>query len=238
MSDAWFFADPLPAAGDEAALDQREARHAGGARRLAAGDAITLFDGRGQIARAGIMEAARKRVCYRVNSREEQPPPWPRVHLAAALPKGDRQAIMLGMATQLGMASFTPLTCARSVVRASSGFADRAQRVMLEACKQSRRAWLPVVHGPASPVEVIAAADAMTLVAHPDGRPLREVMREDSMASATVLIGPEGGFAEAELAAMDDAAGAQRIALGESILRIETAAVATIAAIMLVAHRG
>lgn len=222
----------LPAIGETAELDPAEARHAQAARRLKAGDAVTLFNGQGDIGEALINEIARqgRLVHVEVRATATQPPPNPAIHLAAALPKGDRQATLLSMATQLGMASFTPLQCERSVASGEgSSFHERSLRVCIEACKQSRRAHLPDIHEAMTPAHAASHAkklDAVALVAHPGGQSPAHAAPVG--APLLLLIGPEGGWTDNETAAMA-ANGAKTVTLGDGILRIETAAIAMLA---------
>lgn len=162
----------------------------------------------------------------------------PRIELAASLPKGDRLSTMLDMATQLGIASFTPLKCDFSVVTLERKRQDptvRWNRIMLEACKQSRRASLPAIEEQATPTEVIerAATEGATIVVgDASGRPPAELF--SGVEHVVVLVGPEGGFSPAEesmLTEASDAGRLHRIAIGRGVLRVEAAATAMLAAI-------
>lgn len=231
MNEPLFFSATLPAAGETVTLTGEEAQHAAGARRLRGGDTLWLFDGQGGLARTALLALDKRgrSVELRIEERHNAPPPARRVHLACALPKGDRQAVLLDMATQLGMTDFTPLACERSVVTAGEHSAERWARVCLGACKQSRRLFLPRLHPAAAPATL--TLDGAALLAHPDGAPLASVI-PGTTAPVTAVIGPEGGFTEAELQALE-AAGATRVSLGTAILRIEAAAVALLAAVQL-----
>lgn len=227
----WFYMPQLPQVGETAALDAREAKHATGARRLGVGDDVCVFDGMGNIAHARITSATGREVALEVNRIEQQSPPAPSVHLAAALPKGDRQGVLLSMATQLGMSAFTPLHCARSIVKPGAAFAERAQRIFIESCKQSRRAHLPASHesaGVAALANQAAARGEALILAHPGGRPAGPALREAAATASHVLllVGPEGGFTEQEVAAVGPAS---VVGLGAGVLRVETAAVALLA---------
>jgi len=230
MSEPLFFFETLPEVGQTLVLTGEEAQHAAGARRLGSGDTLSLFDGRGTQVRAELLALDKRgrSIELRVVARREAPPPQP-LHLMCALPKGDRQAVLLDMATQLGITDFTPLVCDRSVVMAGEQRAGRWARICLGACKQSRRLFLPRLHPPASPGTI--ALRGAALLAHPDGVALRTALPEAS-AGLTILIGPEGGFTDPELHALE-VAGARRVSLGAGILRIETAAVALLAATQL-----
>ena len=236
MIEPLFYSEQLAEAGATVTLAGDEAHHAIASRRLKVGDMLWLFDGRGTIARAAItgIGARRREIALRVEERRTEPPPKPPIHLACALPKGDRQAVLLDMATQLGMAGFTPLLCERSVVKPVGGALGRWRRICLEACKQSRRLHLPEIREAATPAEAAARAAAegrRVLIAHPSGERIGQVVAVAD-PGMTLLIGPEGGFAEKEVAqALSH--GARPVSLGPAILRIETAAVALLATVAL-----
>jgi 16S rRNA (uracil1498-N3)-methyltransferase len=224
----WFYHPHELVEGARVQLDPEEARHASGARRLQSGEVVCLFDGLGRVARATIagIGARGREVEVELGDVERVVPPQPVVHLASALPKGDRQSVMLDMATQLGMASFAPLQCERSIVKASAHASERWRRICVEACKQSRRAYLPKILPAVSLATAIHDADHTVWLARPGGEePARELDQAESMEQITILVGPEGGFTEAE-AEKAQAAGAVAVSLGDGILRIETAAVA------------
>ncbi len=226
-----FYCPDLPeVVGSRTALTGDEAAHALSARRLQVHDDIGLFDGHGTAARAVVtaVDRRRKTLEAKLTERRRMPAPRPAVHLACALPKGDRQHVLLDMATQLGMVRFTPLLCARGVVKPNPNTLDRLRRICLEACKQSRRFYLPEIDAPLTPRELArASAPGSLWIAHPatDAVPLSTVAGSNTL---TLMIGPEGGFTDEEVREAI-AAGARPFSLGPAILRIETAAVAALA---------
>jgi len=241
MAEPLFYSEHLADPGATLTLAGDEARHATASRRLQVGETLWLFDGRGSLVRATLLHiTARGRTLdLRIEERRVEPPPKPAIHLACALPKGDRQGTLLDMATQLGMTEFTPLACERSVVRPGANSAERWWRICLEACKQSRRPYLPILHASATPLEMMAReADRANSVwiAHPSATAVAvsRAVEQNASADVTILVGPEGGFTEDEVA-RTIGAGARQIALGTAILRIETAAVALVAAFSLAA---
>jgi 16S rRNA (uracil1498-N3)-methyltransferase len=239
MSEPLFYAEHLADPGVTLTLTGDEARHATASRRLQVGETLWLFDGRGGLARAILLDITTRgrALDLRIEERRAEPPPKPAIHLACALPKGDRQGTLLDMVTQLGIAEFTPLACERSVVKPGANSAERWRRICLEACKQSRRSYLPILHPSATPEEIVAQEAGRTntvWIAHPSAVAVAvsRAVEKNNSADVTILVGPEGGFTEQEVE-RTTGAGAQPIALGAAILRIETAAVALVAAFSL-----
>jgi 16S rRNA (uracil1498-N3)-methyltransferase len=178
--------------------------------RLRAGEELTVSDGLGGWRRCRFGAALDP-----VGDVEHDPRPSPDVTVAFAVVKGQRPEWAVQKLTEIGVDRIVPLITARSVVRwpvgAGSGHLGRLRRVAREAAMQSRRAWLPVIGDVATFADV--AAEAGAALAHPDGD-------APSLARPMVLVGPEGGWDDAELGA-----GLPRVRLGAHVLRTETAAV-------------
>ena len=156
---------------------------------------------------------------------EREAQPSPEVTVAFAVVKGQRPEWAVQKLTEIGVDRIVPLLTARSVVRwpvgGASGHLGRLRRVAREAAMQSRRTWLPEISDVAD-FATVAAQEGAAL-AHPEGD-------APSLAHPTVLIGPEGGWDDAELAA-----GLPRVTLGAHVLRTETAAL--VAGVLLCAIR-
>jgi 16S rRNA (uracil1498-N3)-methyltransferase len=241
MSESLFYSEHLADPGATLTLTGDEAHHAATSRRLKVGDTLWLFDGRGGLVRTTLLHITARggALNLRVEERRTELPPKPAIHLACALPKGNRQSTLLDMATQLGITDFTPLVCERSVVKPGANSAERWRRICLEACKQSRRPYLPILHASATPQEMVAreAGRANTVwIAHPSAAAVAvsRAVEQNASADVTILVGPEGGFTEQEVE-RTTGGGAQPITLGAAILRIETAAAALVAAFSLAA---
>jgi 16S rRNA (uracil1498-N3)-methyltransferase len=232
MAAPWFFVAELPAAGGAWRLSRDEARHALGSKRLAAGDPVVLFDGRGGVAEAAL-GAARDRdgsVPVEVRRVRRDLPSGRRVHLLTALPKGDRLATLVDMTAQLGVASVTPIRFERSVVGETLARSERMRRIQIEACKQSRCPWLPELREERALGELVAerwSADRPLLVCDALGDPIASLGARLGN-EVTVCVGPEGGLTDAERDALS-AAGAVLAALAATVLRIETAATVAVA---------
>ena len=156
---------------------------------------------------------------------ERVPRPAPEVAVAFAIVKGERPEWAVQKLTEIGVDRIVPMLTARSVVRwplGEGGQVTRLRRVAREAAVQSRRVWLPVVEG-MTPVEAVMGEPGAAL-AHAGGTP-------PALDRPTLLVGPEGGWDDAELAAAPALVG-----LGPSVLRTETAA--TVAGALLCALRA
>jgi 16S rRNA (uracil1498-N3)-methyltransferase len=163
-----------------------------------------------------------------VARRPALPEPQCAVTLFAAVLKGERFDWLLQKATELGVAAIQPVTTRRTVRKvdpSDRGALERWHRIVTEAAEQSGRGRIPLLHAPAALAECDRAEYHSVLVAH-EGVRARTIA--DSIGreypSVALLIGPEGGFAEEEVADLA-ASGAIPVSLGPRILRAETAAI-------------
>lgn len=235
-SPPWFY---FPFDGIEAesiTLSGAEVNHILGARRLQEGDQLVLMNGRGELAHCMLQAAdkRKKRVTLRVTLVAQVEPPIRSLSLACALPKGDRLSTLLDMASQIGITRFQPLTFERSVSRWSGKLKTRCTRIAIEAAKQSKRAWVPEIGDCLSYSQWLEADtrySALTLLADQYGCALQSHQTAiESATHITLIVGPEGGLTEQELA-LAKSNNIASIRLAEPILRIETAAIAGLAAI-------
>ncbi|MFN3949560.1 16S rRNA (uracil(1498)-N(3))-methyltransferase [Microbacterium sp.] len=219
--------------GDAVSLTGAEAHHAAAVRRVRVDEAVTLGDGRGVWLDAVVTASTPKQVDVRVTARAEAAPSTPRFVLVQALAKGDRDELAVQAATELGVDAIVPWQAARSVSRwdakADKGLA-RWRTIVREAAKQAHRAWIPEVEGVARTADLVRlAGTAQVLVLEPSASVrLTEVAAEAADGREVVLVvGPEGGIAPEELAALESA-GARLVRLGETVLRTSTAGAAAI----------
>ncbi len=211
----------------EVILDGPEAHHLAKVMRLPVGERVALFNGVGIVATADITAIGKRHVTLTVCERQTFPPP-PSLTLAVAVPKGDRFDWLVEKATELGVARLIPLRTTRGVVDPRDTKLDRLRQLIIEACKQSRRPWLMEL-APVQDFSSLLTTPSPLLLADPSGVIWREEWQRVSVHEDTIIaIGPEGGWTEEELAAAT-VAGVKRIALGDNILRIETAAIAVAA---------
>ncbi|EPD83259.1 RsmE family RNA methyltransferase [Microbacterium sp. oral taxon 186 str. F0373] len=226
-------ADAAP--GDEIVITGAEAHHAAVVRRVRVGEEVTVGDGAGVWLTGVVAASAPKRVAVTVTGRTVTEAPTPRLVLAQALAKGDRDELAVQAATELGVDEIVPWQGARSVSRWSGDKAvkgvARWQSIVREAAKQAHRSWVPRVSTPVSVAGLAArAAHARVLVLEPTASvPLSALSIADS-AEIVLVVGPEGGIAPDELDALA-AAGATAVRLGDTVLRTSTAGPAALAVV-------
>jgi 16S rRNA (uracil1498-N3)-methyltransferase len=222
-----FFVPADTLASDPVTISGEVLHHLRAVLRLGPGCEVLLLDGLGGCCRARLATVGRNQAVAAVLARwHETERPCP-LRLLQALPKGDKFELVLQKGTELGVTIFQPLRSGRTEARAESGRQSRWERIVSEAARQSRRPLRPSLE-PVRPL-----AEALATVAEPlrlvlweaSARPLAEVLPAEPPAGVALLVGPEGGFAADEVAAVE-AAGFVAVHLGPRILRTETAGLA------------
>jgi len=247
MADRFFvdgemFVDGGTAAGVRE-LTGPQAHHLIHVMRAAVGDSVVLFDGSGGEYPAVVEAVRRREVTLSVGTRVDADRELPfSLTMAVALPKGDRQKWLVEKLTELGVTRLIPLVTRRGVAQPSESACDRLRRNVIESCKQCGRNRLMEIGAPAEATEWFASPDesgGLRFIAHPSAAasPLSARTHNTRNDTSTfVAIGPEGGFTAAEVDAATSHSW-QPITLGERILRVETAAVAT-ASFFALSHQG
>jgi 16S rRNA (uracil1498-N3)-methyltransferase len=220
------------AVGDVIALTGAEAKHASVVRRVRVGETITLGDGRGVWIEGAVEDVSAARVTVRVAARSVRETPESRIVLVQALAKGDRDELAVQAACELGVDEIVPWQAARSVSRWEGPKAvkgrERWAMIVREAAKQAHRAWVPEVAPVTTTAQLAArAAEARMLVLDPWTDARLSGIRSDGR-DIVLIVGPEGGIAPEELERLESA-GAERVRLGDTVLRTSTAGPAAIA---------
>jgi 16S rRNA (uracil1498-N3)-methyltransferase len=178
--------------------------------------------------------AAGSSLVLEVTARREEPRPDVRFVLAQALAKGDRDVAAVETATELGVDEIVPWQAERCIVVWRGDRAEKSRSrwaaTALAAAKQSRRAWVPdvaQVHDTAALAER-ARSTALTLVLHEEAETGLAAVDLPSVGDVLLVVGPEGGIGEPELARLT-AAGARPVRLGRTVLRSSSAGPAALA---------
>jgi 16S rRNA (uracil1498-N3)-methyltransferase len=211
------------------ALEGGQAHYLAKVMRVAPGDAVVLCDDATGEWVARVSEAGKRSVVLAVESRMRAREAVPDLWLCPALLKKPNFDLVLEKATELGVAEVHPVLTRRCVADRLNP--ERARTIVTEAAEQCARTALPVLHDTAK-LDVL-------LKAWPEGRALFFADEQGGAPAAAafaahegpaaLLIGPEGGFDDAERAAIRAHPAAIAVTLGPRILRGETAAIAATA---------
>lgn len=226
MSLPTFFHADLDAKETLIELSPQESQHAAKARRLKAGSPVRVLNGRGLVADAQIHAVERSKATLKIDSTKEFARPRLSLCIATAVPKGDRQKVMLDMMSQLGVTQIMPLECEYSVTRFGSNMHDKWVRATIEACKQSQNPWLPEVLSAQQATSLQPSESQSVFYADGSGQSMSSLV-DASCSNIMIAIGPEGGFSAAEVTHFETV-GMQAIRLGDHILRTEAASVAAV----------
>lgn len=218
-----------------------EARHAVTVRRLRPGEPLELVDGAGTRATGELLSGEKDRMQLRVGAVRTEPARRPRLVLAQALAKADRDLLAVETATELGVDAVVPWQAERCVVRWRAERAARSHEkwasAVAAAAKQSRRAAWPEVAplaGTADLAGLLREPGTLGLVLHETADAFLAGLPERSGAPwaraerIVLVVGPEGGIAPGELEVLTGA-GAQAVRLGPEVLRSSTAGPAALA---------
>lgn len=239
-----FFVDIPFRVGADVEIRGAEARHITQVLRLGEGDWIVLSDGAGRSFRATIRSAAAGSVVARIEEEIARgPSPLPPA-LALATIKGDRFEWAVQKAVEIGCRHIIPFRSQRTIPRSAEGLdrrrRDRWRRIALEAAKQSGLPFRPEVGAVEDFGQLTGRAkafrSAILLYEGERQRSLRDIVGKDirrhpaaaEEPADLLIVGPEGGFADAEVARAV-ACGAETASLGRQILRVETAAIVALA---------
>ena len=228
-----FFVPDLPSqVGASYSFNSEDANHAIKVLRIEVGEIFRVSDGNGGWANVQVNEVTKRSLETTVLEVGRQEPLEIQFTVVQALPKSDRAKEAVELLTEAGADVIVPWLANRSISRTEviSKFATTAR----EASKQSRRLFIPQLHETVKEkgvIELIKSAD-LALVFHESAQiKLSEVITPQTKArNVVIVIGPEGGITEEELAAFA-AAGAHVAGLGRPILRSAHAGLAALSAV-------
>ncbi len=217
--------------------DKNEIHHIHNVLRLQKADEIFVFDGKGKEAKGKISAISAKSVTIEIISHEHIKKNTPTIILACAIPKKGKFELIIEKATELGVDEIYPIKTHRTEIILDKKRADkktnRYQMVAINAAKQSKRPTIPRIH-PITPFnDAIKELTQNSTVIIPSllGKRKNLITALNELKSPQTIsffIGPEGDFTEEEYGNAQKQ-GCIPVTLGETILRVETAAISVIA---------
>lgn len=211
---------------EDAMLDETESQHVSKVLRKREGEELLVFDGKGSLFEARIISIGKKEVAIHVFAlKQKEESENPKLHIAIAPPKNiERFEWFVEKASEIGVSEITPLLCKHSERKELRS--DRIEKIILSACKQSLKLTLPKLNP-------LVKFDAFVNAVNSGNRKYIAVCDESAIHlkdayhggfDAVVLIGPEGDFLNEEIL-LADKNEFEKVSLGKSRLRLETAGI-------------
>ena len=222
--------------GSELELPETSAAHLTRVLRLQAGDSCVVFDGRGHEADAQLIAIDKRGARVRVGEVRTPANESPlRITLLQGVARGEKMDLILQKGTELGVSAFVPVFSDRSEVKLDGARAAKRlehwRGVVVSACEQSSRAWVPEVQPPVALANALTRLTPTTRLLLDPGATMncRTALGADQR-DVVLAIGPEGGWSPQDRSLLEarDFLGTR---LGPRVLRTETAGLAAIAAL-------
>ena len=222
-------------------LTGQTAAHIAKSLRMKVGEEVVLCDGKGFdygcVIESISKDAVTLTCAFKTPSESEADI---KIEIYQGVPKGDKLSEVVRRCTELGVAAFHPVMMARTVVKPDEKSAakkrERLQKIAAEAAEQSRRGIIPEVYAFEGYESALRhnSCEKTILFYEKGGKRLKELLSDyagEGVKSIALIIGPEGGFEESEVAFAKEL-GAEIASLGKRILRTETAPVAAAANVL------
>lgn len=229
-----FIVEQIPDRGD-LVIEGEEAHHAGSVVRVKVGERISVTNGNGRRAEVEILDINKRNIGCRILEVVDEPRSKTILTVVQALTKGDRARETIELLTEGGVDLIIPWAASRSIGQWKEDKDSLAKwrSWAREAAKQSRRSWIPQVldiHGSTQVKERIEDSEFALLLHESGDNRFSEVVSGKPPKEVVLVVGPEGGISEDEVALFIKA-GAQSVVLGRPIFRSAHAGVAALAAV-------
>ncbi|GGA20388.1 16S rRNA (uracil(1498)-N(3))-methyltransferase [Paenibacillus physcomitrellae] len=242
-----YFIPPEQFGEQQVQVTGEDARHITKVMRGKPGDKFIVSDGQGRVVLAELSLLEPEGVTAVIlETIEDTSEPRIKVDIAQSLPKGDKMETVIQKCTEIGAAAFVPFLSERTIVqydeRKEEKRIARWSKIAKEAAEQAHRSRIPDVGQPVKWKKLLELFDGYDLVCMCYEKELGEQLRDivqpfaaslgpEVSSRVLVVVGPEGGFTEEEVAEAE-AAGAKSVGLGRRILRTETAGMAALTCIL------
>ena len=217
--------------------DPNEIHHICNVLRLKIFDSISIFDGKCIEAIGKIISIQPQKIDIQIKMVTNLPKEGPRIILACSIPKKGKFETIIEKTTELGVSEIIPLKTERTEVILTADRLHkkilRYQSVGINAAKQSKRISIPKIHTVTTFVDAINSLKERSEVFIPSLSGKRDNLKDalppvEKAKCISFFIGPEGDFTPKEYA-LAEAKGCRPVSLGETILKVETAAIVVVA---------
>lgn len=226
-----FFVDSSNIINDNVNIIGDDVKHIYKVLRLSVNDIVAINDCNGNEFLGKLEEINKKEVKVKILEKLETSNESPiKIDLYQGMPKGSKMDLIVQKGTELGISKFQPIITKRvDVAFEEYKKLDRLKRIILEACKQSKRSIIPTINEPIKFEKAKEELKQYDLIVVPYERAdnygikslCMNIKRED-INTIAIVIGPEGGFEEEEIEDLKKI-GSNIVTLGKRILRTETA---------------
>jgi 16S rRNA (uracil1498-N3)-methyltransferase len=215
----------------EVPLEAAQSHYLGNVMRLQPGDTLRLFNGVAGEWQAEIAQISRKQAVLNVRHQTRAPEREPDCWLCFALLKRQKTDLVVEKATELGASVIQPVVTART--QADHVNLERLRAIAMEAAEQCERLVVPEIRAPLPLPRLMASWPQRRLYVADERRTAPVLAPAPGPAQpSALLVGPEGGFTDAELEGIAAIPIVSRVSLGRRILRAETAAIAGLALLL------
>jgi len=213
-------------------LSAAQAHHLADVLRLNVGQKVELFDGKGSLAVAEVINAAHRKVALKILELKTAPKPFQKqIIIAPSIAKGERFDWLIAKCTELGVDRICPVLFERTVKQPKNPkIIQRWQNIIIAASQQCRRLFLPAIDAPAPLPQVIkilkkdCPASRFLFGSLSENAPSL-INQSFGQKDVAAFVGPEGGLTQQEEIFLNSE-GCQPVRLTDTVLRIETAALA------------
>lgn len=227
-----FFYEPQqPLVHSHFTVSEETSRHCTQVLRMKEGALLKLTDGKGNLYKASIVSADKKKTVVLIEEHTTHPPPDKKINISIALLKNaSRFEWFLEKATELGVTEIQPLISDHT--EHTRFRSDRLNGILIAAMLQSQQTWLPLLHEPVDFASCVKQSlHQQKLIAHCEDDQKNAIGDLPAASDIQILIGPEGDFSHEEIQIALEA-GFLPVSLGNTRLRAETAGI--VAATLLV----
>jgi 16S rRNA (uracil1498-N3)-methyltransferase len=226
-----FYVHPDDVRGDEIRFREEETKHLGQVMRKKKYQHIWVVDGQGKAYEVQLMQIGKKEATGKIiHTRRRFGEPMTEVTLAQSILKGDHFDDLVEKTTEIGVWRIIPMITDNTIPSAGPQKLARWRRIAVAAMKQSGRSILPEITGPAYFQQILETKThyQQCWIAHSGSSSVRPHFAENTtnerIKTVLLLVGPEGGFSDAEIESAKQQ-GIRQITLGPRRLRAETAGI-------------